>query len=338
MTSKMETASLLNQSGKLATHDLHYHYDGSVSADVMRIVFKDSKTQERETVGHATLLVDETLLREPVKHPQQFFDSFQKVLALFELTGSVYPILAAQFEAAIQEGIQHLDFRFGCGALAARFRLPEEAVLAEFKRAVDFAQQAGLDVCPTLCFSRYETMERANRLAEFVLANRDFIRAIDLEGQEAPNPTEAYALIFRELKDAGLRVTVHAGEFSSSKAIWAAIDGCGAERVGHAFTAADDPALLRRLAKDQIPVEVSLTSNYLLGLCPNLNAHPILKMLEAGVPIVLCTDDKALFQTSLSKEYEKAAAILSAAGLKPAEILEGISRNSRRFAFTKAGV
>ena len=256
---------------------------------------------------------------------------------IFELSNAVSPLLTAQLILARDEGLRHIDLRFGCGALSSRLGLSEDSVLDGFKTSVKWAQSAGLDVCPTLCFSRYESMDRAVHLAEFVCANLDFIRAIDLEGQEAPNRTRDFASIFRELKATGRRITIHAGEFSSSAAIWEAIDECGAERLGHAFSAGEDPALLKRLAADQIPVEVSLTSNYLLGLCPDLKRHPFLKMLEAGVPVVLCTDDRAIFQTSLTAEYENAASILREAGHDPATTLDRISENSRRFAFLGAG-
>ena len=314
---------------ELATHDLHYHYDGSISREVVRAAFKDSES----TAQDAELCVEQTFLNEPVRNPSDFFSIFQHVMELFYLGRSIEPILSAQLDFAAQEGLKHLDYRFGCGALSSRFGSSEGTILAHFKSAAAHAKDQGLDVCPTLCFSRHETLERAHHLMDFVLEHRAFIRAIDLEGPEAPNDTASFAPIFRKLKSNGLRITVHAGEFSSSKSIWHAIDDCGAERIGHGVSAAEDPELLRRLAKDQIALEVCLTSNYLLGLCQDLKRHPFLKFLEAGVPVVLCTDDQALFRTSLMKEYEKAEVILEAAGLQSNLILKEISKNSRLFAF-----
>lgn len=176
-------------------------------------------------------------------------------------------ILSAEFQVAIDEGLKHLDYRFGCGSLATRFGWSEDAVLNQFESAFSYARTLGLDVCPTLCFSVHESMERAFQLRDRALANKRVIRAIDLEGPEAPNDTASFAAIFRELKTAGFRVTVHAGEFAGSKSVWQAIEDCGAERIGHAYSATDDAALLRRLARDRISVEVCLTSNYLTGIC-----------------------------------------------------------------------
>ena len=314
---------------KLATHDLHYHYDGSISREVVRAAFKDSN----KTAHYAELRVEQTFLNEPVTNPEDFFAAFQKVMKVFEIKEDVDRILQAQFDVAAQDGLKHIDYRFGCGALSRHFGSSEGTVLAYFKIATDHARHQGIDVCPTLCFSRHETMERAKHLMEFILEHKSFIRAIDLEGPEAPNDTAAFGPIFQKLKSNGLRVTAHAGEFSSAKSIWQAIDDCGAERIGHGFSAADDPELLRRLAKDQIALEVCLTSNYLIGLCQDLKRHPFLRFLDAGIPVVLCTDDQALFQTSLTKEYEKAHSILEEAGLKGDSILKDISNDSRRFAF-----
>jgi len=234
---------------------------------------------------------------------------------------------------AAESGVKHLDLRFGCGALSRTLGTPEITIIDQFEKSLIRAENLGLDVCPTLCFSRHETMERAHYLKDFVLEHREVIRAIDLEGPEAPNPTRSFAPLFKDLKDAGLHVTVHAGEFAPAQTIWEAIDSCGAERLGHAFTAPTDAALLKRLASDKIPVEVCLSSNYLLGLCENLDRHPFIQMIEAGVPVVLCTDDQAMFKTTLAQEYERAAAVLSKVTSESQAIIETISANSRKFAF-----
>lgn len=314
-----------------ATHDLHYHYDGSVTPQVVTRVFGESADSSR-----AMTLVGAAAVRKPLEDPAPFFERFDKVRDVFELSGAVSPLVAAQFIQARDEGLKHLDFRFGCGALSSRLGLSEDAVLDGFKAAATSARNAGLDVCPTLCFSRHEPMSRAVYLAEFVCANLDFIRAVDLEGPEAPNPTREFGPIFRELRNAGLRITVHAGEFAPAEAIWEALDECGAERLGHAFSVTKDRTLMQRLARDQIPIEVCLTSNRLLGLCSDLKAHPFLQMLESGIPVVLCTDDRALFETSLSAEYEKAAVVLREIGQDSGPILDKIAENSRRFAFLES--
>ncbi|MBY0471383.1 hypothetical protein K2X30_09470 [bacterium] len=321
---------MTTQFAKLATHDLHFHYDGSISREVVRAAFSDEIG-----VKYAKARVERTLINEPVKNPDDFFAIFQQVMKIFNLTDDIQPILEAQLELAARDGLKHLDYRFGCGALNSRFGLSEGSVLDRFQIAVSHANVLGLDVCPTLCFSRHESKDRADHLMNFVLENEEFVRAIDLEGPEGPNTTASFGPIFRKLKDAGLRITIHAGEFSSSESIWQAIDDCGAERIGHGFSAATDSELLRRLAKDQIAVEVCLTSNYLMGLCSDLKSHPFLKFLEAGIPVVLCTDDQAIFQTTLAREYEKADEILRSAKLNSQSILKAISENSRRFAFSE---
>jgi adenosine deaminase/aminodeoxyfutalosine deaminase len=78
----------------------------------------------------------------------------------------------------------------------------------------------------------------------------------------------------------------------------------GAERIGHGLAAARDPELLEIMAEKQIPVEICITSNLRTGACTEMQEHPVRKFFDQGVMITLNTDDPAMFQTSLNREYE----------------------------------
>lgn len=98
----------------------------------------------------------------------------------------------------------------------------------------------------------------------------------------------------------------HAGESVGPDEVWAAVDDLGAERIGHGIAAVDDPRLLDRLRVDRITVEVCLSSNVGTGVVPALDAHPLPRLLAAGVPVVLGSDDPPMFGATLLEEYRRA--------------------------------
>ncbi len=111
---------------------------------------------------------------------------------------------------------------------------------------------------------------------------------------------------FAAARAAGLHSVPHAGESVGPEEIWAAVDVLAAERIGHGVSAAGDPRLLDRLRDDRITLEVCPSSNVATGVVPALAAHPLPRLLAAGVPVVLGSDDPPMFGTTLLEEYRRA--------------------------------
>ena len=91
------------------------------------------------------------------------------------------------------------------------------------------------------------------------------------------------------------------------ESIWDALE-LGAERIGHGIAAARDEALMRHLRERDIPLEVCISSNLVTGVVARIEDHPVRRLYDAGVPIVLNSDDPAMFRCSLTGEYALAAA------------------------------
>jgi aminodeoxyfutalosine deaminase len=128
--------------------------------------------------------------------------------------------------------------------------------------------------------------------------------ALGLAGLEVGNPRSAFRTSFDMAREAGLHVVSHAGETTGPETIWEALRDLKAERIGHGLSSVDDPELLAYLNEHRVPVEVCPTSNICTRATASLAEHPLPRMLAAGVPVTLATDDPGMFHASLNGEYQ----------------------------------
>jgi len=134
------------------------------------------------------------------------------------------------------------------------------------------------------------------------LAPADVV-AIGLGGPEAEYPPEWYRASFDRARAAGIPAVVHAGEVAGPQSVRGALDALKSVRIGHGVRSMEDPSLVRELADHQVPIEVSVTSNVLLGVCRSVEAHPLGAMLDAGLNVSVNTDDPGYFSTTLNDEH-----------------------------------
>jgi adenosine deaminase len=241
-------------------------------------------------------------------------------------------LCVARFAALMRDhaaaGACYVEIRCG-GEIAARdgfmsmFRQAERRVRADYPRlhAEAMAIVIGAEQDP----------ERANVFADSCIrAANEGLAGIDF--LYSPYDTEAdwtpmYRLAER-FADAGLGITAHAGELSTAN-IAAAARMPGLTRIGHGVHAAADPELLQLLVDRGVTLECALTCNEYFGVLPDLEEHPLLRLVEAGVAVTLATDNPIQLGTTIEREYAAAAEL----GLS-LDQLTGITRNAIGAAFT----
>lgn len=182
-----------------------------------------------------------------------------------------------------------------------------DALFGAFAAGLDEAEQDGLCVV-NLCASllRQQSPAEAAELVDWIVEARPpRLVALSIDGDEraAGRTGPRFAEAFGRAARAGLRRTVHAGESSGPEGVWDALDLLGAERIDHGIRAAEDPALLARLADSQVPLGVCPRSNLALGLYPDRASHPLPALRAAGVAVTINTDDPAAMGYRLESEW-----------------------------------
>jgi len=180
----------------------------------------------------------------------------------------------------------------------------------EILEAIQFGMQQGenkyktkINLIPDISRHIPKTQSKVLELAVEGYKKGIFI-GLGLGGMEINYPTNLFTDTFSKAKKNGLRVVAHAGEAVGPESIWGAINDLKVERIGHGIRSVDDKKLIKYLKDNQIPVEVSPTSNYHLGVVSNSERHPIRQMVDNGLNCTINTDDPAMFSTNISTEFE----------------------------------
>ncbi|MGD6737634.1 adenosine deaminase [Photobacterium leiognathi subsp. mandapamensis] len=233
-------------------------------------------------------------------------------------------------EDALRAQIDYAELRFSPYYMAMKHNLPVAGVVEAVIDGVnagcrDFGIKANL----IGIMSRTFGVDACQQELDALLTHKDKLVAIDLAGDELGQPGTQFNTHFKQVRDAGLRVTVHAGEAAGPESMWQAINELGAVRIGHGVKAIQDPKLMDYLAEHKIGIESCITSNIQTSTVSNIKDHPIKPFLEHGILASLNTDDPAVEGIELPYEYEVAA---PAVGLSQAQI-EQAQRNGLEIAF-----
>jgi adenosine deaminase/aminodeoxyfutalosine deaminase len=295
--------------------ELHVHLEGSVEPGTLLEI---DPSLTREEIAAATSYTDFAgfiqsyiWVNQRLRTPQHYAIAARRLFDRLSSEDVVYAEVTLSAGMMLRKGQEFAPIYSALQREASEAKLPVRWIL-------DATRQFGAEAAkPVFDLA-------AERVGDGVVA-------IGLGGFEAGGPALWFKDLYAQARDRGLRLTCHAGETTDARSIWDALT-IGAERIGHGIRAIDDPNLMEHLRDKHIPLEISITSNVRTGAVASLAEHPVRRLFDAGVPIVLNTDDPALFECTLASEYALARARF---GFTEPE-LEQLAANSLRYAFRGA--
>ena len=238
-----------------------------------------------------------------------FLDAFKAVTA--QLIGpDDYELAAWRMMAHLAaQGVVHAEVYISVGVIyhwRSHDSAAVEPIFAGLERARErAARELGLSVYWIFDAVRHFPVEEAERVfrkaAELQPAHPSIV-GIGLGGDERRTGSEPFRALYAQAREAGLRLTNHAGETTGPEAIWEAL-AIGSERIGHAVSALQDGTLLQELKVRRTPLELCPTSNLRTGVCPSFAAHPLRPLFDLGLLVTLNSDDPAFFGSDLANEY-----------------------------------
>ena len=297
---------LSDRIASLPKAELHLHLEGSIQPATVCAL----------TARHGVVITEqEVRQRYAYRDFPEFIEAFKWVTS-FLREPEDYALIARDLaEHLLTQDVIYTEVTLSVGVMLLRKQHPEknfEALLRatelfescglRFRWVFDAARQFGVDAA-------MEVVESAKR------CHSKAIVAFGIGGNELSIPTEEFRGVYDRAGEIGLHRLMHAGEVGGPENIREAIELLGAERIGHGIAAINDPQLMDLLAARKIPLEICPASNMktaalarqLRRESAQIEDHPLPRLLRHGIPIVLSTDDPAMFHTTLNEEYANAA-------------------------------
>jgi adenosine deaminase len=288
---------------RLPKVELHRHLEGTLRLSTMLDVARQHRVPIPEDVLALSNLVQ---MQETDSYTFRTFLSKFDTLRLFYRSPDVIDRITREaVEDAAHDNVKYMELRFTPVALSRAERFPLHDVM-DWVIAASQAEADALGITVRLIASvnRHESPELAEQVAWLAAERKDKgLVGMDLAGNEAEFSSQPFYGVFREARQAGLHICIHAGEWGPAANIREAIEQLGAERIAHGVRVLEDESVTQMARERGTPFEVCVTSNYQSGVVQEERMHPLPKMLEAGLDVTVNTDDPSVSRISLSDEY-----------------------------------
>jgi adenosine deaminase len=311
---------------RLPKVELHLHIEGTLEPEMMfGLAAKHGIRMPYDNV-------DAVRAAYQFSDLQSFLDLYYAGCNVLRDRRDFYALAMAYFARAHADNVVHAELFFDPQTHTAR-GVPMEVVIGGLRDAMaDALRRFGLSSELILCFLRHLSEDDALATLDAALPFRSDILGVGLDSGERGNPPSKFERAFARARALGLRPVAHAGEEGPAAYILEALDLLKVERIDHGVRCDEDPALVERLVREQIPLTVCPLSNLKLCVVRELGAHNFARLLRRGVAVTINSDDPAYFGGYIGENYRATAAALE---LTPDELVR-VAENAARASFLPA--
>ena len=304
--------------------ELHMHIEGSLEPELM------FKLAERNHVKLPYADVEALRRAYAFTDLQSFLDIYYAGASVLLHEADFFDMAYAYFERAAADNVVHAEVFFDPQTHTGR-GVPFETAIVGLEHAAHRAQvEWGLSAKYILCFLRHLSEAEAFATLEEALPYRHHFIGVGLDSSERGHPPEKFARVFARCRALGLHVVAHAGEEGPPEYIRTALDVLHVERIDHGVRCIEDPELVKRLARDRVPLTVCPLSNVKLRVFDRLDQHNLAALLEAGLCVTVNSDDPAYFGGYINDNFLQLFEALPQLNARHAYVL---ARNSLHASF-----
>lgn len=298
-------ASLLR---RLPKAELHCHLDGSVRPSTLLELGREHHVPM--PADDVEALRDFMIVRD-ARNLEDYLTRFDITLSVMQTAEALERIAYELAEDAAAEGVRYIEMRYS-PVLNTRHDLSLGETVEAPLRGLERAQRDhGIVSRLIVCALRNLPPGISLELARLAVAYKgQGVVGFDLAGGERGHPAAVHAPAFAFAQEHGLACTCHAGEGAGADSVREAVYVCGAHRIGHATRLIEDPVLTEFVNERRIALEICLTSNVQTRAAQSYEVHPFRRYFDAGLNVVLNTDNRLMSGTTLTDEYVRAATYL----------------------------
>lgn len=277
--------------------ELHVHIEGTLEPELMFAIAR------RNGIPLRFRSVAEVRKAYRFSSLQSFLDIYYEGARVLQRERDFYDLAWEYQKKCREQNIRHAEIFFDPQAHTSR-GVPFETVVTGLHRALVDGEKLGLSSKLILCFLRHLSPASAMRTLREALPLKKWIVAVGLDSSEAGHPPKKFKAVFERARDEGFRTVAHAGEEGPPEYIRQALDVLKVSRIDHGVRCLEDDAILRRLAKDRVPLTVCPLSNVKLRVVDSIRRHPLKRMLDRGLCVTVNSDDPAYFGGYLLENFE----------------------------------
>ncbi len=291
------------EAANLPKVELHRHLEGALRLSTVAEVVRNEGLDLPTNVEDLRKLIQVT--PDQPHSFSNFLSKFRSLRKIYRSSNIIQRVVREAIQDASNDHIRYLELRFSLAALSGERDFPlDEVADWVIEAATKEAEAKGLRLRLIMSVNRHEPPEMAEKIAQMAVDRREKgIVGLGLAGNEAEFPVDPFQKIFLNAQSAGLKTTIHAGEWAGPESVRHALLKMNANRIGHGIRVLENDEIVAIARERKTVFEVCISSNVDSGIIDMVSHHPLQRMIQEELQVTLNTDDPGISNIKLTDEY-----------------------------------